>query len=265
MSISILKNRCLIKISGDDAADFLQNIITGDINSVTESDMIYSCLLTPQGAFLHDFFISKTEGGFFVECERGLKDDLLKRLKIFKLRSKVEIEDLFDEYNVYASDNTYDDAPCFIDPRLPEMGYRFYSKDILAEDEKEYQDRRIDLGVPDVAYDIDISKDVLANVNLDLLNSVSFDKGCYIGQEVTNRIKNKGKVKRRLLIVTGKDLKIGRALYNKDHDQLGVITSVNSLKNKGLSVLKLDEIPDKLIVYSDGKTELSVLFPNYIK
>jgi folate-binding protein YgfZ len=231
-----LDNRCLIKISGEDAESFLQNLVTQNMTGLEQGRLIYSCLLTPQGRFLHDFFIFKEDAAFFLECETARREDLLKRLKIFKLRSKVTIEDCAEAFTVYAGATGK-----FRDPRLMELGYRSY----LPAHEKtetvsaaEYQDHRIHLGVPEGSIDIRPEVDTLAEVNLDKLQAVSWTKGCFVGQEVAARMENRGLVKKRLVIVVGQNLTANEPL-SQNGISVGDIRSVNSAGTEGLALLKL--------------------------
>jgi len=257
-----LDNRCLIKISGDDAESFLQNLVTQDMTGLEAGQLIYSSLLTPQGRFLHDFFIFKEEDAFFLECETQRREDLLKRLKMFKLRSKVIIEDCAAAFAVYAGATGK-----YRDPRLAEMGCRSY---LQANEKREtapataYQDLRIHLGVPEGSVDIRPEVDTLAEVNLDKLNAVSWNKGCFVGQEVAARMENRGLVKKRLVIVVGQNLTAGEAL-TQNGVSVGELRSVNTPGIEGLALLKLAALADESgpIVRPDGAT-LTARLPEWV-
>jgi folate-binding protein YgfZ len=272
-----LPERCLIKVSGDEAESFLQNLVTQDVAGLAPGRLIYSCLLTPQGRFLHDFFIHNEAGAFFLECETQRREDLLRRLKIFKLRSKVVIEDCSAEFAVYAAISRIDfplplrerlgegsnlsmlcasgaypssqPSPArgegvyriFKDPRLETLGYRYYfpvGEKIEAASASAYKDRRIHLGVPEGSIDMKPEFDTLADMNLDRLNAVSWTKGCFVGQEVAARMENRGLVKKRLVIISGNNLIPGEALSQNDV-AVGEVRSVNAAGNEGLALLKL--------------------------
>ncbi len=230
-----LTERALVKVAGDDAAAFLQNLVTNDITKLAASRALYACLLTPQGRFLHDFFISGAPGGgMFLECEAARRDDLIRRLTMFRLRSKVAIEKI--EMNVYVTGDARHGA--FEDPRLPALGHRFYTQEELtAQPAAVYRDRRIALGIPEGTPDMEVEGDTAANLNLDRLNAVSWDKGCYLGQEITAMTQNRGTVKKRMAIVSGHGLTPGELLH--DGHAVGDIRSVNSDGSKGLAVIKL--------------------------
>lgn len=219
-----LSDRRLIRIAGPDAQSFLQNIMTND---VAQDGLIYSCLLTPQGQVLHDFFVVKQgEGDYLLDVDSGRADDLLRRLAVFKLRAKVSITDEA-AIKVYAAPQGLND------PRLAAVGGRLYTQDMIAKTAtlSDYEDHLIRLGIPG-AKAMRYEKDIAADLNLDLLNAIGWDKGCFIGQEVTARMKYRGLAKKRLMIVTGENLAPGETAY-------GDIRQVNQAKTAGLAVVKL--------------------------
>lgn len=223
-----LPNRGLIHIEGKDRHDFLQGLITQDMNKLTSGAIVYGCLLTPQGKFLHDFFIH--DGGDFIllDCEGGARaQDLYKRLNMYRLRSDVKIS-VEDNNTIYAilypsptSLTPTDEAslpsptgrgrgPCEVwegeglkDPRHADMGTRSFEKpDNL--DEKpfaEWDKHRIALTLPDGSRDMMIERSTLLECNLDKLNAIDFDKGCYMGQELTARMHYRGLSKKHLYTV----------------------------------------------------------------
>ena len=232
-----LEERCLIKISGADAESFLQSLVTQDMARLQAGRLVYACLLTPQGRFLHDLFIFREDGDFFLECETQRREDLLRRLKVFKLRSKVIIEDCAETFSVYAGDQG-----TFRDPRLEALGYRSYLPVNAAMagtgSAAAYKDRRIHLGVPEGSIDIKPEGDTLADVNLDILHAVSWDKGCFVGQEVAARMENRGLVKKRMVIISGAQLVAGGAL-TQNGPTVGEVRSINASGTEGLAILKL--------------------------
>ncbi|MCE9507559.1 MAG: folate-binding protein [Alphaproteobacteria bacterium] len=268
-SVCLLEERCLIKISGADAESFLQNIVTNDVAGLRPDQLVYSCLLTPQGRFLHDFFISRGQGGFFLECETSRREDLIRRLNIFKLRAKVTIEDEHGKFHVYAATERPEKIPAFQDPRLSELGYRFYlpagQKYPNALPAEAYRDRRIGLGVPEGSIDMKPETDTIANVNLDYLHAVSWNKGCYVGQEITAMTENRGVVKKRIVLVSGHMLTAGDALSQNGHD-VGEIRSINSLRTQGLAVLKLSVLDNPASPFTGGAgAVVSAQLPKWLK
>jgi hypothetical protein len=262
-----LPERCLIKISGDDAESFMQTLVTQDVAGLKPDKLIYACLLTPQGRFLHDFFIFKDDDVFYLECEAARRDDLVRRLKIFKLRSKVVMEDT--DFAVYAHLTNRGGANyLFKDPRLEAMGYRGYlpaNKPVEAGSSANYKDHRIRLGVPEGSIDIKPEVDTLADVNLDKLQAVSWTKGCFVGQEVAARMENRGLVKKRMMIVSGNRLAAGETLSQNGH-AVGEIRSVNSTATEGLAILKLSALEKDLgpLTQPDGAITAARL-PDWLK
>lgn len=221
-----LDDRRLIRVSGDDAGSFLQNVMTNDIRLLKNNGLLYACLLTPQGQVLHDFFVLHDEtGGYLLDCDHGRSDDLLRRLHMFRLRAKATLSPV-DEMRVYTGAG-------LDDPRLPQLGKRLYTKKKIGTNASlsDYEDFCIGLGVP-CAPAIHWEKDVLADVNLDRLNAVAWDKGCFIGQEVAARMHHRNLAKKRLWIVEGEDLTLG------EHAGVGDIRHINAQGSRGLVLVK---------------------------
>ena len=198
-----LSDRCLVRVTGADAESFLQNIITNDMRRSAHGTLLYACLLMPQGFYLHDFFISREGDGFLLDCEAARIDDLLRRFAMFKLRSKVDF--------MRVDGSVYSAADGMDDPRLPSLGKRRYSfeNDGAARGVGDYYDICIAAGIPCGGLAIKPGADTMADVNLDLLNAVAWDKGCFIGQEVAARMHYKSIAKRRLMVATGEGFKDG--------------------------------------------------------
>lgn len=196
MPYAILSNRAVLAVSGEDALPFLQGLISNDIRKLTEQNLLYAALLSPQGKFLHDFFLAKRADAILIDCEKARKDDLLARLKLYKLRSKIQI-DALETMRVAAWWNAPPTG--YADPRLPQLGYRILS-DALADEPDvgldAYDAMRLSLAVPDGSRDMVVDKSLLLEWGFDDLHGVDFAKGCYIGQEVTARSKYRGQVKK---------------------------------------------------------------------
>jgi folate-binding protein YgfZ len=237
--ISHITDRTLLRIEGEQAQTFLQNLVTCDMNEVKEQVLRYGCLLTPQGQVLHDFFVfADHSSGFYLDCDAAGADDLIRRLSVYKLRSKVKIEKA-EGWTVFSASSSSEGGSAFPDPRLPGLGFRRYTQaGRLCEPSSAYEDKCISLGVPSSSA-IQVGKDYAADLNLDLLNAVSFDKGCFVGQEVAARIKHRGLVKRRLLIIEGERL-LPKDRVIQDNIDMGEVRAVTSDGKRGLAVLKLE-------------------------
>jgi len=203
---TLLPDRAVLRLSGDDHRAFLQGLITQDIDHLSPEDAIFSALLTPQGKILFDFMIAERDGAFLIDCYKDAAPALVKRLTLYKLRAKVsvEIDENLAVMTSKAPPMTADIA--FPDPRLPALGWRIIAPKGEAVIDDGYDRRRIKLGVPEFGKDFGSDEMFLLDVNYDALGAVSYSKGCFVGQEVTSRMKRKGAVRKRTLIVEFEDL-----------------------------------------------------------
>ena len=246
--VYILDDRGIIFINGLDCKNFLQNIITNDINKVTEESSCFASLLTPQGKFLYDFLIIKHKNGYFFDCEKTQADELIKQLSIYKLNSKVEIMNLSNEFVVasishdrfmqfdQAKDQSgftlkYREDPILLDPRHKKLGGRIIINleklylslkklELKSEKPEEYYNFSFKLGIPQKNMDKLKNKIFGIECNFEELNGIDFKKGCYVGQENTARIKLKDKQSKRLLpvdLIKG-DLREGSLIYNNNKE-----------------------------------------------
>ncbi len=254
-----LPHRSLIKITGNDRKSFLQGLISNDINKLETQPLLYACLLTPNGKFLHDFFIFEKNNILHIECEGGDRaKHLLKLLTIYKLRADIKLE-LIESQEVYTLIGTPAQQPSSLyrDPRHPDMGFRAYDKTAIppATPEKAFSAwdiHRIKLCIPDGSRDMIPEKSTLLECNIDKLNGISYEKGCYLGQELTARMHYRGLTKKSLFTVESKNLpENGEPILNEDGKTVGEMRS--SCKNYGLALIKKDSIlPDKKINLSYG-------------
>ena len=243
--ILILKDRGIIYINGEDAKEFLQNIVTNDINKVNDTFSCFASLLTPQGKYLFDFIIVKHKQGYFIDCEKKQVDKLIDRLNIYKLNSKIEILNLSNEFEVAVigkekfltlenakdiAGNTikYNGDPLALDPRSKNLGGRLIANleklnlslknlGLKSEDPKKYYALSHKLGIPQVNTDKLQEKVFGLECNFEELNGIDFKKGCYVGQENTARMKLKDKLRRKLLpLKSNEKLNVGSdVIFNK--------------------------------------------------
>ncbi len=207
MSLTHLSSRGVVAVKGADAANLLNGLLTNDVNKATDKQAIFAAMLTPQGKYMFDMFvISDGEQGFLLDVSRPA--DFAKRLAMYKLRSQVTIEDVSDRHAVYALLST-NDVPgagtYFADPRLPAMGSRLIGGVGLFAGVNDYDALRLELGVPDPTKDLLIEKDFILEGLFDELNGIDFHKGCYVGQEMTSRMKRRTSVKNKLCRVRYRD------------------------------------------------------------
>jgi folate-binding protein YgfZ len=217
---SLSPHRSVIAVGGPDRVEFLQGLISNDTTKVAAGRAIWAALLTPQGRFLNDMFVA--DGGddmLLLETDRERAAGLAKKLSLYKLRSKVTVEDRKDALEVAVAWGP--DAPsvlpvpgaiAFVDPRLPELGVRviapagtaaslLQAKGFSAAPLQSYDELRVSLGVPDGSRDLVVEKALLLENGFDELNGVDWQKGCYMGQELTARTKYRALIRKRLFPV----------------------------------------------------------------
>ena len=243
--IILLEDRGLILITGEDVKNFLQNIITNDIEKVNLSTSIFSALFTPQGKYLFEFFLIQSKNGYLLDCDNKFTNEIINYLLKYKLRSKIELSDISKDYviglinsekflDIQKNENKTGDtiefrgSPLFLDPRNNNLGARIVSPleklhltikklnlKIIKPDA--YFAKAHSLGIP--IKGIENLKDQLFGLeaNFEELNAIDFKKGCYIGQENTARMKLKEKLRRRLLPISSTEkLNLGEEIfYNK--------------------------------------------------
>ena len=260
-SWTILGDRGVEPVTGAEAETFLDNLVTNDVTSMTNGEGRFAALLTPQGKILFDFFICSNpmRETFFLEVARDKAAELVKRLALYKLRAKVEIENYSDQLTVAAlwaaqTEPIADGLVAFHDPRLESLGYRILVKSDRAEDllpplgtavtPADYHAHRIAHGIPEGGKDFPFGDTFPHEANMDRLNGVSFTKGCFIGQEVVARMQHKTVVRKRIVRVTGDaplamgtEVRIGEAT-------LGAIGSVAG--TAALAMLRLDRVIEAL-------------------
>jgi folate-binding protein YgfZ len=255
-------------VDGPDARSFLQGIISNDIDKVTPETAIWAAFLTPQGKYLHDFFVTQVGETLVLDCEAARRDDLFTRLRRYRLRSKATIEPddsrvaavCFDEAALAplglpatpGAARPVDNGTVFTDPRLAEIGARailpaddaegfLETAGLQASDIAAYDARRIALGLPDGSRDLEVEKSILMESGFDELNGVDWDKGCYMGQELTARTHYRALIKKRLVPVQvdGPMPEPGTPV-TVDGREIGVVRSGES--DVALALLRLDTL-----------------------
>lgn len=199
---AVLAERGVLRLAGADRAGFLQGLVSNDVGALATGSLTYAALLSAQGKFQHDFFVQAEDDSFLIDCEGPRREDLLRRLKLYKLRSKIELSDVTDHFEVQVAFGTGASGRS-ADPRLAELGFRRIDArgSGNAGDADAYDRNRLSLGVADGSRDMEIDKALLLENHIDLLHGVSWTKGCYMGQELTARTHYRGLIKKRLLPV----------------------------------------------------------------
>ena len=245
-NVYILEDRAIIYVNGPDAKDFLQNLISNDINKVKNDFSCFASLLTPQGKFLYEFIVLKHKSGYFLDCEKSQSNEILKQLQLYKIRSKVEILNLSNEFvvanfgyekylsikgskNILGFTLKYREDPIILDPRNKDLGARLIINleklylslkklDLKNDKIENYYVQSHKLGI--VPKNLNQLQNKLFGIecNYEELNGIDFKKGCYVGQENTARIKLKNKLSKRLLpikVVEG-ELSENEKIYNNN-------------------------------------------------
>ena len=270
-SYVLLDDRGVLEITGADRVTFLQGLVSNDVRKLSPSHALYAAFLTPQGKYLHDFFLVARGERILLDGERTRLPDLLRRLSMFKLRAKVALVDVSDKLAVavaFGADANgklglggdagaaapFGDGIAYTDPRVADLGVRL----ILPRDGAEraleatglahavpehYDQLRLSLGVPNGSRDLTVEKAVLLEAGFDELHGVDWDKGCYMGQELTARTKYRGLIKKRLMpvAVEGALPEPGTAIMLGDHEA----GEIRSGRGKiALALLRLEAVEE---------------------
>ncbi len=249
-------NSKFISVEGEDSAEFLQNLITNDINLCKKDKVIYSCLLTPQGKFLSDFFIFKIDSKYILETHSLFYENLIKKLKIYKLRSKIIINKIDQIHSFILFNDIKKDEDTIIictDPRKENIGHKFIHKsanpqilDSFAEiNEDKYHEILIKNLVPFSHYDLEENKSLLLENNFENLNSISWDKGCYVGQEITARMKYRALLKKKVYTL---NIKSGSPQNKQNIKENGIdVGKILNIKNNYmLAMIKIEFAENKI-------------------
>lgn len=251
--LTILPNRSVISIAGDDRKTFLQGLITNDINKVTDLDAIYAFYLSPQGRFLYDFFIIADGEKLLLDVAKEFLDEIVKKLSFYKLRSKVEIKKEPD-LAVFASNdkNSFENEKIvFVDPRMEKMGYRAICNSSFSQSKNidEYNLQRLTLRLPDDS-DFTYDKSFPLEFGFDNFNAVDYKKGCYIGQETTARMHYKSVIRKKIFLceltqasvnkgekIIFEEKEVGEILSSVFyHNKLFALALIKNLDNDGIDV-----------------------------
>ena len=291
-NVYILDDRAILYLNGEDTKEFLQNLISNDMNKVSETNTCFTSLLSPQGKFLYEFIIIKHKSGYLIDCEKYQADGLYKQLSTYKLRSKVEILNLSNEFVVaafsYEKFLTFDkvqdksgftikyrEDPIFLDPRNKQLGARLIINleklylslkklDLHDANLREYYSFSHKLGI--VPKDLNKLQNKLFGIecNYEELNGIDFKKGCYVGQENTARIKLKNKLSKRLLPIniTKGGLTEGESIYYNENE-IGKVLIDNDYP---FALIKyLDENFNGKSDFNTKEASIKIKLPDWIK
>ncbi len=283
LNFCTLNCRSIIEVTGSDAQDFLQGLITNNISVVNPGQAIYAALLTPQGKILFDFFVCQPQPDiYWLECSRQHSADLAKRLTFYKLRADVAIAPLSNHKITCIWGEGANELLAgrqagnilggygYVDPRTAKAGLRIIAPTGVSPDtgtmvdESAYSAHRVELGLADSDQDIGSSQRFVHECNLDMTNGVDFAKGCYVGQEVVSRMHHKQAARKRILPISApRQLATGTAITAKDKSIGEVLTTTGTT---ALAVLRLDKA-DAAITAGDeiaaDDTAISLVKPDW--
>ena len=260
MKLAQLTNRALVRIDGEVAVDFLQNLITCDVEQLIEGEASFGALLTPQGKILFDFFCVRTGTGFLFDIASELQADFIKRMTFYKLRTPVEIAAVNDDYKVYAAwdsletpdmdDVDIEDGHAFYDPRLAKMGIRMIiSVQETNAEALDYKQHRLAVGMPESGSDYAFGDTFPHDAMMDQFENkgagVAFTKGCYVGQEVVSRMQHRGTARRRIImIIADQELPQSGSSIEAGGKSIGTIGSTQS--TNGLAMVRIDRLANAI-------------------
>ncbi len=261
MQATLLSDRGVVKVAGEDARRFLNGLATNDIGKVAPGAPRFAALLTPQGKIIVDFIVVETTkedgGGFLLDCPRPLASDLAKKLNFYKLRARVTVEDLSETHGVMAvwdGTGATKFGLCYPDPRLTALGMRVIlppqdAAQAVADlgaaltDQAAYDAHRIALGVPQGGRDFQYSDTFPHEADMDQLAGVDFQKGCYVGQEVVSRVEHRNSARSRVVPVVFEDrVPNDGAPVMAGDKQVGILGS--TARGRGIALLRLDRVAD---------------------
>ncbi len=285
---TFLDDRAVITLTGPDAITLLQGLITQDVDEVTENNAKYGALLTPQGKLITDFFLYKAENAIYLECTRTIRETLLKKLRFYKLRAQVEIHDATEDWQVAViwpqpADGggepphlPSDNAITTRDPRTAHLGWRLLlpalvSDSLFPEVKAEAVEKAVyttflmQSCVPVMEADIISEQTFPLDANLDALSGMNYTKGCFVGQEVSSRMKRKGEIRKRIWGVSSKAGMLQPASSIKAGETtIGEITSANG--NIGLAQIRLDRLAKgEGTPLTADDNEVTLHEPSYLK
>jgi folate-binding protein YgfZ len=263
MKAAFLPDRGVVKVSGEGARDFLNGLVTTDVALLRPGLGRFAALLTPQGKIIVDFLITEAPsghgGGFLFDCPRALAQALADKLGFYKLRAKVTVENLSDNFGVLAAwDGNPSVTPdlAFADPRDAALGWRILVPEQLAQkvadligadlvDSTAYDAHRIATGVPRGGLDFMYGDAFPHETNMDRLHGVDFEKGCYVGQEVVSRMQHRGIARTRTIriMVDGPAPEPGATILAGDKP---VGNMGSTAGHSGLALIRIDRAADAI-------------------
>lgn len=241
-------DRTVLRLSGEGVADWLDGLITNSL----KGDLTFAAILTPQGKIIADFFVWQ-DGDLFIETAAKFGAGLLKRLKMYRLRAPITIEDVSEAVSIYA---VWDGEAGLKDPRNDGVRRLKSEEDIETDaSQDDWDNYRLSLGLPDSQWDFETAQTFPHNVNMDRLNGVDFKKGCFVGQEVVSRMQRKTEIRKRLCGVQFDGVLAETKIKAGDRAAGDIVYSKNG---QGMAMVRLDRLPAEDVVLRVGDTPISI-------
>ena len=237
-----LENRSLVRVAGEDAEHFLENLVTCDVAGMELGASRFGALLTPQGKILFDFFLLRAEGSYLIDISTFLTQEFVKRMMFYRLRAKVEIGEL-ENCRIFAcwGGSVPDSENVITDCRNPKMGYRLYDTPPDGQSGPSYALLRVENGIPEGGSDFEYGDAYPHETLMDQFGGVDFKKGCYVGQEVVSRMQHRGSAKKRIVKIRGENgLPPTGTEILADGKLAGTVGTV--VGENGLAMLRLDRV-----------------------
>ncbi|MEM7067802.1 MAG: folate-binding protein YgfZ [Pseudomonadota bacterium] len=242
MQIDCLDDRSLVRISGNDAEHFLENLVTCDVVNMSPGLARFGALLTPQGKILYDFFLVRTENTYLIDIQSLQAAEIAKRLMFYRLRAKVDISAAEESgISIHSAQPEARSGLVFQDPRHPEMGYRKYGPKLDDQSTGNYSNLRVSHNIPEGGKDFTYGDAYPHETLMDQFGGVDFKKGCYVGQEVVSRMQHRGTAKKRIIGISAEESlpATGTPILSdgKPAGQVGTVVGTS-----GLALLRLDRV-----------------------
>ena len=262
-----LSNRSILSVAGNDSEKFLQDIITCNVEKIKNKSS-YGSILTPQGKLLYDFIISRKDNYFLIDVSKSNIDNLIKLLNMYKLRSDIILEKK-ENLSVFVDIDNDHSKSDNVDPRLSSIGLRKIlnsNHESHSDEENLYEKKLIKLGIAEIGDEIGPGDIFPIEANLDYLNGIDFQKGCFIGQEVSSRMYRKGKVKKRIVSFRSKD-----NFTNNDelvYNERTIGTVIKKIEDYGLALIKIDKLRNTeretiTIISKNEKKSIDINLPKF--
>lgn len=268
MTYTLLTERSIIRISGEDRFKFLQGLLSNDVNKLPPNEGLYACMLTPQGKYFADFFLYIDGESILLDLPDSRQEEIVKKLNIYKLRSAVTIEPC-PEYKVISFLSKVKAEGVFTDPRSKNLGKRGFIHESKLQElikgmhhvQDAYDLARINNFIAEGDKDLIPEKSFLLEYGFDELNAIDYKKGCYVGQELVARTHYKGVIRKEIVQIEAADKlpPLGTEIYAGEK-KLGIICS--SINNKGLALIRTEDTInlDNTVRITTDNQEINIKF-----